>query len=107
MTAPSHPDRTGASAIRPANNQYEVCFKCQGNSTNKPQSTAGFASFGRTPTRQSFAALADPHNTRLEFTSTVSFHPVTQPINKTVAQLPSLRTNMLNLDGSTGRALSL
>ena len=98
---------TGSTPLRPARNEYEVCFKCHANSTNKPQSTAGYTVFGRTPSRQTFSAVADPHNIRLDLTSSVSFHPVTQPIGKTVTQLPSLRTNMLNLDGSTGRALTV
>ncbi|MFB3814937.1 MAG: cytochrome c3 family protein [Terriglobales bacterium] len=97
---------TGASALRPAGREYEICFKCHANSTNKPQSTSGYSAYGRTPVRQTFASVADPYNTRLEFNTNLSRHPVTQPRYKTNTQVPSLRANMINLDGSAGRSLA-
>jgi predicted CXXCH cytochrome family protein len=98
---------TGATALRPASNQYEVCFKCHANSTEKPQATAGYSAYGRTPRRLTDAATADPFNTRLEFNSAFSRHPVTQPRRLASTDVPSLRPAMLRFDGSQGRALSV
>jgi predicted CXXCH cytochrome family protein len=98
---------TGATALRPAANQYEICFKCHANSTNKPQSGAGYSAYGRTPVRQTFSSVADPHNVRLDFNTTLARHPVTQPRYKPAADVPSLRATMLNLDGSAGRSLGV
>jgi predicted CXXCH cytochrome family protein len=96
---------TGAAAQRPATNQYQICFKCHANSTNKPQSGAGYSVYGRTPVRQTFASVADPYNVRLDFNTTLARHPVTQPRYKAAAEVPSLRAAMVNLDNSTGRSL--
>jgi predicted CXXCH cytochrome family protein len=98
---------TGATALRPAANQYEICFKCHANSSNKPQSGAGYAVYGRTPVRQTFSVVADPHNVRLDFNTTLARHPVTQPRYLAAAAVPSLRPAMVNLDGSTGRSLGV
>lgn len=98
---------TGATALRPATNQYEICLKCHANSTNKPQSGAGYAVYGRTPVRQTFSGVADPHNARLDFNTTLARHPVTQPRYKAAADVPSLRPAIINLDGSTGRSLGV
>ncbi len=96
---------TGATALRPAVNQYEICFKCHANSTNKPQSNAGYSAYGRTPVRQTFASVADPHNVRLDFNTSLARHNVTQPRYLAAAAVPSLRPAIVNLDGSTGRSL--
>jgi predicted CXXCH cytochrome family protein len=91
----------GTSALTPATNEYEVCFKCHANSSNKPQSTI-YSDYGPNPSRNSYKNLAgtDIFNTRLQFQSTVSFHNVTQPARGNVS--PSLRTTMLDLTGTPG-----
>lgn len=96
---------TGAIALRPASNEYEICFKCHANSTNKPQDGAGYSVYGRTPVRLTFSRLADPNNVRLDFNTGLARHPVTQPRYLTAAATPSLRPAIVNLDGSTGRSL--
>ncbi len=96
---------TGATALRPAANEYEICFKCHANSSNKPQATPGYGVYGRAPVRQTFASAADPHNVRLDLNTTLARHPVTQPRYKAATEVPSLRTAILNLNGSTGRSL--
>jgi predicted CXXCH cytochrome family protein len=62
--------------------EYQVCFKCHGDSANKPQSqdrgTAGIG-FGRNPMRQTEQFNPNAFNTRLEFSSLVSWHPVINP----------------------------
>jgi hypothetical protein len=90
----------------PAVNQYEICFKCHANSTQKPQQIALYAKYGYTPFRASQTSLssADAYNVRLALRSSVARHNVTQPSRGTVA--PSLRLNMLDLSGKpTGRLL--
>lgn len=90
----------GVTVLKPAVNQYENCLRCHGNSTGK---TTNSAVFGYTPLR--VVAAADPLNVIPEFglTSTSS-HPVTHDRTSPLPQ-PSLRPNMLNLDGATlGRA---
>lgn len=96
----------GAGAVRPAVNEYQVCYKCHADSTNKPQSTAGYSTYGRTPVRVTNSTAVDPYNLRLKFASTVSRHNVSNARQRTAAQMPSLRANMLNLDGSAGRSLA-
>jgi hypothetical protein len=92
-----------------AANQYEICFKCHADSANRPQltdvSTAGIG-FGRTPQRQTDAGSPDAHNTRVQFTQGISFHPVTR--SNPVAAVTSLRPNMIAADGSdiTSRPLN-
>jgi predicted CXXCH cytochrome family protein len=98
---------TGATALRPAANEFQICYKCHANSTNKPQSTAGYATYGRTPVRQTFASVADPHNVRLDFNTSLSRHPVSQPRYLAATAVPSLRPAIINLDGSTGRSLGV
>ena len=89
--------------MRPAANQYEICFKCHANSNNKPQN-ANYSVYGRTPYRYTYAVLSDPYNIRLDLQSSVARHNVTQPSRGSVA--PSLRLKMLDLSGNpTGRSL--
>jgi predicted CXXCH cytochrome family protein len=83
--------------------EYEICLKCHGDSTNKPQAST-YATFGYTAYRSSFAALTDPYNVRLQFTSTLntgvgSHHPVMTPRGSTRTQ-SSLLPFMLNRDGT-------
>lgn len=94
----------GSSPLRPAANEYEVCLKCHGDSTNKPQS-ASYTVFGRTPYRQTFPTVLDPYNKRLEFQSQIARHNVLQPARSGVS--PSLRANMLDFNGNAvGRSLA-
>lgn len=95
----------GSVALYPAENEYQVCYKCHADSVNKPQNTPGYSRYGRTPIRQTDSQTADPNNLRLKFASAVSRHNVSSPRWRTNAEVPSLRPFMLNLDGSTGRSL--
>ncbi|MCL4523237.1 MAG: hypothetical protein M1451_04915 [Acidobacteria bacterium] len=95
----------GFTPLRPATNQYEICFKCHANSSSKPQS-ASYTDYGRTPYRQTFATAPDPYNARLEFQSPVSRHNVMQAARAGVS--PSLRTSALDLNGNpVGRSLAV
>lgn len=90
--------------------EYEICLKCHGDSTNKPQSTT-YTTYGYTATRSSYSGLTDPYNVRLQFTATIntnvgSRHPVMYPRGSTASQV-SLRTFMLNRDGTTNSTRSL
>jgi predicted CXXCH cytochrome family protein len=102
---------TGNTLVPRAINEYEVCFKCHGDSANKPQSldvgTAG-TGYGRNPQRQFDAGNPNAYNTRLEFTQGISFHPVTRARNLSTAEVPSLRSNMISPGGAplAGRVLS-
>jgi mono/diheme cytochrome c family protein len=96
----------GAAAVRPATNEYQVCFKCHADSSNKPQSP-GFATYGRTPNRLGEQSVVDRHNLRQKFGSSFARHNVTQARRLSSAQVPSLRSFMLNADGSQGRSMAL
>ena len=96
---------SGTTPLRPASNEYEVCFKCHANSLGKPQAVAGYSQYGRTAWRVTDSTATDSFNTRLEFNSSVSRHNVTFPRQRTSAQVPSLRASMLNLNGSAARSL--
>jgi hypothetical protein len=87
-----------------AANEYEICFKCHGDSANRPQ-LLGQGKFGRQPMRQYNANNPNAYNQRIEFTQLNSFHPVTKP--RTVTDM-SLRTSMTNQSGGTtvGRTLN-
>ena len=101
---------SGNSFLPQAANQYEVCFKCHADSGNKPQSrdigTAGIG-YGRNPQRQFNVGNPNAFNTRVEFTQSISSHPVTQARNLSLAEVPSLRTNMITPGGApiSGRVL--
>lgn len=92
----------GRTPVTPAINQYQICFVCHGDSANKPQNV-NYPDYGRTAYRQTYSIVSDPYNERLNFWSNISRHNVTQPRSATV--VPSLRANILNLDGSVGRSL--
>jgi hypothetical protein len=83
--------------------EYEICFKCHGDSANKPQR---FLSGGDSPRRQTAGETPFAFNTRLEFQMTnPSFHPVVAGRNLAVGpggEVPSLRTHMV---GPGGQAL--
>jgi len=91
----------GRSVVFPANDQYENCLRCHGTSTGK---TDRPTVFGYLPNR--LVAAADPLNIIPQFgPSSISSHPVMHDRSSSFPQ-PSLRPNMLNLDGSTqGRSM--
>jgi predicted CXXCH cytochrome family protein len=99
------------SVVQQAVNEYEVCFKCHGDSANRPQlfdqGTAGIG-YGRNPQRQFDAGNLNAYNTRIEFTQSISFHPVTQASNLSTVDVPSLRANVIAPGGAPigGRTLS-
>lgn len=87
--------------VKSVQNEYEVCFKCHADSTNKPQSSR-YGLYGREPVRTTTSI--DPFNVRLDLNSAVARHNVVQPARPGVA--PSLRANMLDLNGNpAGRSL--
>jgi predicted CXXCH cytochrome family protein len=90
----------GTTVINPASNQYENCLRCHGTSTGK----LAKAIYGYLPVRA--VAASDPLNAIPQFsTFATSSHPVFHDRTSTLPQ-PSLRSNMLNLDGMTmGRSM--
>ncbi|MGA2131505.1 MAG: cytochrome c3 family protein [Bryobacteraceae bacterium] len=93
----------GVTPVQPAAvNQYENCLRCHGTSTGKTASRV----FGYLPVWT--VSAGDPLNIIPQFAATASSsHPVTHDSSSTLAQ-PSLRQNMLNLDGVTpGRAMGV
>jgi len=103
-------------AQRPAANEYQVCFKCHADSTNKPQNST-YSIFGRTVTRSPQGSMpagyttsppmpSDQYNTRLQFMSTIGHNVMGNSVVTTSNS--TLRTYMLNIDGTsnTSRPLS-
>jgi len=91
----------GVTVQKPATNQFENCLRCHGTSTGK---STNQAVFGYLP---SWAVTSiDPLNVIPQFSLTAtSSHPVLHDRSSPFPQL-SLRTNMLNLDGTTpGRTM--
>ena len=90
----------GITALTPAVNQYENCLRCHGASTGKQVQPI----YGYFPVRA--VSAGDPLNLITQFAiSATSSHPVMHLRSSALAQ-PSLRANMLNLDGVTlGRAM--
>lgn len=93
-------DSDGRSVVYPANNQYENCLRCHGASAGKSNPSV----FGYLPNR--LATGPDPLNILPEFRLTsTSSHPVMHDRSSPLPQ-PSLRTNMLDLDGTRqGRSM--
>ena len=91
----------GFTVVNPAINQYETCLRCHGASTGQVTDTTRF---GYLPVR--LVAAGDPLNLVPQFAATsTSSHPVTHDRSSSLSQ-PSLRANMMNLDGTTtGRAM--
>ena len=84
----------GRSSVYPATSQYENCLRCHGASTGKTNPSA----FGYLPVR--LVSAADPLNILPEFTlNSTSSHPVMHDRSSPFPQ-PSLRPNMLDLDGA-------
>jgi predicted CXXCH cytochrome family protein len=90
----------GKTVVSPAVNQYENCLRCHGTSTGKRTSV----NLGYMPTRE--VAASDTMNVIPEFSSlATSSHPVFFDRHSMFPQ-PSLRYNLLNLDGKTlGRSM--
>jgi predicted CXXCH cytochrome family protein len=85
----------GVTVLNPAVNQYENCLRCHGSSAGKVVSST----FGYTPVRT--ISASDPLNVIPQFSIiATSSHPVMRDRRSPFPQ-PSLRSNMLNLDGST------
>jgi predicted CXXCH cytochrome family protein len=84
----------GRSLVSPAVNQYENCLRCHGTSTGKTSNTAVY---GYMPNW--LVAAPDPLNIIPQFSLTAtSSHPVMHDKNSPYPQ-PSLRTQMLDVDG--------
>ena len=91
----------GTTVVRPAVNQYENCLRCHGTGPGKQR----LQIYGYFPIRA--VSAADPLNVIPEFEATAtSSHPVTHDSSSPWPQ-PSLRTYMLNLDGSTASQRTL
>jgi len=104
-------DTTGVQ--RPAASEYQVCYKCHADSTNKPTTST----YGRTSSRYPPGPLpagypippplpADQYNLRLKFLSPIG-HNVMGNSTVTTSN-SSLRSFMLNIDGTnnTNRPLT-
>jgi predicted CXXCH cytochrome family protein len=91
----------GVTELNPAVNQYENCLRCHGNSTGKQAK----ANSGYLPVR--LVSGGDPLNMIPQFgTTAASRQPVMHDRSSPFPQ-PSLRPNMLNLDGRTqGRSMA-
>jgi predicted CXXCH cytochrome family protein len=90
----------GTTVLTTPVNQYENCLRCHGTSSGKQV----LPIYGYFPVRA--VSAGDPLNQVPQFAvSATSSHPVMHTRSSAFAQ-PSLRTNMLNLDGITpGRAM--
>ncbi len=97
----------GLTALRPAANEYEVCFKCHASSQGKPQSSVGYSVFGYNPLRQAERAAVEPKDLSEKFASTIARHNVTQGRRLSSIEVPSLRSFIQYPDGSRGRSLAL
>ncbi|HWT65643.1 MAG TPA: cytochrome c3 family protein [Terracidiphilus sp.] len=90
----------GTTILTPAVNQYENCLRCHGTSSGKQVMPI----YGYFPNRA--ISAGDQLNLIPQFAaSSTSSHPVFHARSSALAQ-PSLRANMLNIDGVTaGRAM--
>jgi len=91
----------GVTVINPAVNQFENCLRCHGVSAGKVADTQ---KYGYLPVW--LVAPGDPLNIIPQFAATsTSSHPVTHDRSSPLPQ-PSLRAQMLDLDGTTpGRSM--
>ncbi|HEY7099239.1 MAG TPA: cytochrome c3 family protein [Terriglobales bacterium] len=91
----------GTTPVNPAVNQYETCLRCHGTSSGKQ---VNMPLYGYLPTR--LVSSGDPLNVIPEFALTsTSSHPVFHDRSSVLPQ-PSLRSQMLQLDGVTaGRTM--
>ncbi len=92
----------GVTVVSPAVNQFENCLRCHGTSTGKIANPI----YGYLPVWA--VAAPDPLNVITQFAITSSSsHPVTHDRSSPFPQ-PSLRANMVNLDGSSqGRSMGV
>jgi len=89
----------GVTALTPAVNQYENCFRCHGTSVGKQV----LLKYGYLPARLVFTA--DALNLVPQFSlNSTSSHPVVHDRNSPLPQ-PSLLVNMLNLNGTASARL--
>jgi predicted CXXCH cytochrome family protein len=89
----------GITVLTPAVNQYENCFRCHGTSVGKQV----LIKYGYLPTRLVFTG--DALNLVQQFgINSASSHPVAHDRDSPLPQ-PSLRTNMLNLNGTQSTRL--
>ena len=95
-----------SGVLKPATREYQLCYKCHADSTNKPATST----FGRTAIRYPAGPMpasypvqpprpADQYNLRLKFSGTIG-HNVAGTNIVTTAN-GSLRAFMLNVDGVT------
>ena len=93
----------GRSIVAPAVNQYETCLRCHGTSVGKG---AKSLVFGYLPTW--LVSAPDPLNVIAQFSLTsTSSHPVMHDRTSPYPQ-PSLRSNMLDVDGMRqGRSMGV
>ena len=94
----------GTTVLSPAVNQFENCLRCHGTSSGKGTNTT--VNYGYLPVRA--VNSGDPWNVIPQFNITsTSSHPVTHDRSSVLPQ-PSLRTQMLKLDGTnSGRAVGV
>jgi len=91
----------GVTVLIPAINQYENCLRCHGTSVGKQR----LLIYGYAPTR--LVSAPDPLNIIPQFSATAtSSHPVTHVRMSPLPQ-PSLRTNMLNQNGTASRLMGV
>ncbi|MBZ5606348.1 MAG: hypothetical protein LAO79_29005 [Acidobacteriia bacterium] len=97
---------------KPATKEYQVCFKCHADSTNKPATST----YGRTSTRYPSGPLPagdtpnpplppDQYNIRLKFMSPISHNVMGFSVPTTTNN--SLRPYMLNIDGTNNTSRPL
>ena len=93
----------GMTAVSPAVNQFDNCLRCHGTSAGK---TVNVTAFGYLPIR--LVSWGDPLNVIPEFVLTSSSsHPVLHDRSSVMPQ-PSLRSQMMQLDGiTTGRNMGI
>ena len=94
-------EKDGVTIVRPAQYQFQTCLRCHGG---KAKGFARAAKYGYQPVRMS--SVSELQNVIPQFgASAGSSHPVFHPRTSSLPQ-PSLRPNMMNLDGITpGRAM--
>jgi predicted CXXCH cytochrome family protein len=103
-------DTTGVQ--RPLAKEYQLCFKCHADSTNKPLTSV----YGRTATRYPGGPMpagypiqppvpADQYNLRLKFMSPISHNVMGLSVPTTT--VPSLLPYMLNISGTSNTSRPL
>lgn len=94
--------------------EYEICFKCHGDSANRPQfldtGMVGIG-YGRNPQRQFDIGNPNRFNSRIEFQFSPSYHPVSRPRDLSTGSggdVPSLRQAPVSPGGAilSNRTLS-